>query len=1043
MDDLAIATIDQDLPYLAACTTAAAMRRAAALAAPGAPVPLPPPPPLLLHEALLYGVAAADGSGRAVAALVSPATRAGLLVVVTRSEGADRPDARRLWRELVSTEKAGGTPFVLPADVGWSVRYVRERDDAYAALSQGLAAIKNGSSSSGAGGGTDRRRGAVASGIAATRRGADGDGADGDDNGDGAAADGAAVSASRRTLLVCSWDPSLGDIVGLVPAARGFPLVRLPVAAGDGRFGVLRWEVAASRSALGRAAGLAGWAAAQVGLARVAGVPLGALATAATPAAGGGSAAAGDAEADTSTGDGRLLALDVAYERAATRRGLVSWASPVGAPPDTGGGDAAGDGGLATDGAADEEEDALVPLEVTTPGMYRSVCIEAEVCRLTVATILSAAHVNAAEGTFEAFDAAAEGGGAGIAGGGSMGGGGNGAGGGGGVSTKDEPLDVLASAAAPFRVLRDLVASWAAVADADASGGAAAPDDAAAIAAAELLSQLPRWLAGRTTSVVHDGGLSRLVRWLHRKLFWQLIGELRSLGASIIYASPVRILLATPRVDAVPALRHAAAIEAAVRSRPLFRHVRFAPLTAISAAVLFLDRYNYGVLPAEQEGAILRGELRPGDRSSRHRDGDAGGDGVAADPACRMVWDLTRYMPVDVGVVWTQVVTEWIRRPVLDRRARTAAAGGGNDDPASSRRPGSRAYDAEEVALLARLTPQLYAKVSEILSLVGTLRLPPIPCAWGDDDVTGGGSGGSCVDGGTDGGEADGGGSVVTTSRRPAVEFVVSLCHVLSVGRNAESARGGGGSGGASTATATAADASGGWCGGHDPLAVGSTAHNGAVVAAGSVADAVANLRRGLLRLLRVREFAPASTYVSPALDCTLRDVVCGYCGWVADVDLARDGRLWRDGNGGGGGGRPGGYPGATTATGTVAFGVDADEGADGGWACDHCGEPLDRDAVEARLLDAASRAVAAWQLADSRCCRCGLVRRDNLPEHCPCSGGAYVRVGGGRQAWARRLRAMAAVATTHRLPLLAETLGWIRANCGGGEGAEGGWTGR
>lgn len=582
---------------------------------------------------------------------------------------------------------------------------------------------------------------------------------------------------------------------------------------------------------------------------------------------------------------------------------------------------------------------------------------------------------------------------------------------------KDEPLDVLASAAAPFRVLRDLVASWAAAADADAEGGAAA-DDATAVAAAELLSQLPRWLAGRTTSVVHDGGLARLVRWLHRKLFWQLIGELRSLGATVIYASPTRILLATPRVDAVPALRHAAAIEAAVRSRPLFRHVRFAPLTAISAAVLFLDRYNYGELPAEQEGAILRGELRPGGVGARRRGGAGadGADGAAADPTCRMVWDLTRYMPVDVGVVWTQVVTEWIRRPVLDRRARLAAEGGGEDDPASSRRPGSRAYDAEEVALLARLTPQLYAKVSEILSLVGTLRLPPIPCAWGDDDVTAVGDGGGGAATGGDGG----GGSVATTSRRPAVEFVVSLCHVLSVGRDGESARGSG--------DGAAADGSHGPCGGHDPPTVGSASATG-VVAAGSAADAVADLRRGLLRLLRVREFAPAATYVSPALDCTLRDVVCGYCGRVADVDLARDGRLWRGGGaGGGGGGGGGGVSGPTAVDGD-------DDAADGGWACDHCGEALDRDAVEARLLDAASRAVAAWQLADSRCTRCGLVRRDNLPPHCPCSGGAYVRVGVGADAWARRLRAMAAVAAMHRLPLLAETLGWIRSNCGEGGG--------
>lgn len=60
----------------------------------------------------------------------------------------------------------------------------------------------------------------------------------------------------------------------------------------------------------------------------------------------------GHAEDDTSTGDARLLALSAVFEWAATRQGLESWASPVEAPSDTGGGDAAGDVGIVTDATA-------------------------------------------------------------------------------------------------------------------------------------------------------------------------------------------------------------------------------------------------------------------------------------------------------------------------------------------------------------------------------------------------------------------------------------------------------------------------------------------------------------------------------------------------------------------------------------------------------------------------------------------------------------------------------------------------------------------
>ncbi len=66
-----------------------------------------------------------------------------------------------------------------------------------------------------------------------------------------------------------------------------------------------------------------------------------------------------------------------------------------------------------------------------------------------------------------------------------------------------------------------------------------------------------------------------------------------------------------------------------------------------------------------------------------------------------------------------------------------------------------------------------------------------------------------------------------------------------------------------------------------------------AVLALDSALDEeVAVLRRNLLKLVHVREFASASEFKEPCMSYVLRDVICPSCNDCRDLDLCRDPHL-------------------------------------------------------------------------------------------------------------------------------------------------------
>ncbi|KAF7798090.1 hypothetical protein EIP86_009304 [Pleurotus ostreatoroseus] len=159
-------------------------------------------------------------------------------------------------------------------------------------------------------------------------------------------------------------------------------------------------------------------------------------------------------------------------------------------------------------------------------------------------------------------------------------------------------------------------------------------------------------------------------------------------------------------------------------------------------------------------------------------------------------------------------------------------------------------------------------------------------------------------------------------------------------------------------------------------------------------ATEVGLLKRSLLELVGVREFAPEAAWANPCEPLRLANVPCRHCDALRDFDFCRDPELLP-------GHRAGGAPGGG-GTGTAR------------WTCAHCGGEYDRTLIEFLLVD------LVWELErrvaqqDLRCGKCKQLRADNVARCCPCSGRYQLTV--GKADARRRLRTVVNVAIVHNL---------------------------
>lgn len=154
-------------------------------------------------------------------------------------------------------------------------------------------------------------------------------------------------------------------------------------------------------------------------------------------------------------------------------------------------------------------------------------------------------------------------------------------------------------------------------------------------------------------------------------------------------------------------------------------------------------------------------------------------------------------------------------------------------------------------------------------------------------------------------------------------------------------------------------------------------------------------LKRNLLDLVHVREFAEEAIFRNPCESFKLQMVICTQCSEQRDFDFCRDEDLLPEPSSSSGNSRP----------------------SQRVWSCAQCGHAYDRDTIEISLIDLVRQLVTAYQLQDLRCGKCKQIKSDNLSMHCQCSGAYQLTI--GKVEMRRRLRIAVNVATFHGLAML------------------------
>ena len=147
-------------------------------------------------------------------------------------------------------------------------------------------------------------------------------------------------------------------------------------------------------------------------------------------------------------------------------------------------------------------------------------------------------------------------------------------------------------------------------------------------------------------------------------------------------------------------------------------------------------------------------------------------------------------------------------------------------------------------------------------------------------------------------------------------------------------------------------------------------------------------LKRNLLDLIGVREFAGEATFRNPCEPLKLANVPCRHCDFLRDFDFCRDPEL---------------LPNNTEVNPK--------------WLCNNCGGEYDRTTIEFVLIDMTRTLERSFAQQDLRCSKCQQIQSDNVSRYCKCSGSYQFTL--NKADTKRKLRTIVNVAREYNLPRL------------------------
>jgi DNA polymerase epsilon subunit 1 len=144
-------------------------------------------------------------------------------------------------------------------------------------------------------------------------------------------------------------------------------------------------------------------------------------------------------------------------------------------------------------------------------------------------------------------------------------------------------------------------------------------------------------------------------------------------------------------------------------------------------------------------------------------------------------------------------------------------------------------------------------------------------------------------------------------------------------------------------------------------------------------------LKRNLLELIGIREFANEAIFRNPCEPLKLSNVPCRHCDALRDFDFCRDPEL-------------------------IPNNLDISPR----WLCMNCGGEYDRTAIEFSLMQLTLTIERSVSQQDMRCSKCQQIRSSNVSLYCQCSGSHLYTI--NKVDLRRKLRTIVNIAIVHNL---------------------------
>ncbi|KAJ3675811.1 hypothetical protein LUZ60_004853 [Juncus effusus] len=153
----------------------------------------------------------------------------------------------------------------------------------------------------------------------------------------------------------------------------------------------------------------------------------------------------------------------------------------------------------------------------------------------------------------------------------------------------------------------------------------------------------------------------------------------------------------------------------------------------------------------------------------------------------------------------------------------------------------------------------------------------------------------------------------------------------------------------------------------------------------------ILRMRKNLLKMVRVKEFAPEAQYQDSLPSFSLPNVICSYCNECRDLDLTRDSAL-----------------------------VDQE------WRCGapSCRQLYDKEKLENALLQVVRQRERLYHLQDLVCMRCRQVKAAHLASQCSCGGNFRCKEEAGE--FLEKMRVIYHVAAKQKFRLLEDCTSWL-----------------